>query len=149
MRFRDEHYTADAMQMLTKNTMVGGSVGGVLAVLYGIWILTSSVNAYTAQIETNTAATIANTIAVVPIAANTTAIAENTKAIDALSTSLKLSRIDGWTSDAQRERRELKRELLADPDNELIIEQIGTLDDEIKRYGDIRKCVSDGRERCM
>jgi hypothetical protein len=75
-------------------------------------------------------------------------ITANTEAIQMVSTSLKLGRVNDEIADLKRERRELRRELRDDPENDLILEQIEVIDDELEELEKVRECIMKGGEVC-
>jgi hypothetical protein len=68
-------------------------------------------------------------------------IASNATAIKEISKSNRLGRLDRDLSNRRKERRDLQRALRSDPTNELIAEQIESIQEEIDVFQRIRDCV--------
>ena len=105
--------------MITKDTIIGGSVATFLTIGAGIWAASGTVQGHIAQIVLNT------------------------QAIASVVTSLELSRIDRQIEVFKKERRDLKRQLRDDPNNGLLQDQILELDDSIRYSEIVRECIVD------
>ena len=73
--------------MITKDTIIGGSVATFATLVIGIWAASGTVQGYITQLATNTVS------------------------ISAIVTSLELSRIDRQIEGFKKERRDLKEQL--------------------------------------
>jgi hypothetical protein len=104
---------------ITKNHVIGISIGTFLSLFAGMWFTVGEVQGYITQITMNT------------------------QAIQGVVLSLELSRVDRQIEGFKKERRELKRQLRDDPGNGLLIDQIMELDDSIEDTQIIRECVVD------
>ena len=105
------------MQIVSRNSVFGISLGTFFLVVGAIWVSAEKVQGYIVQIDANTVA------------------------IQLVAKSLKLGRLDDEIADLKSERRDLNRELRRDPENDLIIEQLEEIEDEIEALGLIRECV--------
>ncbi len=75
-------------------------------------------------------------------------IAANTMAIQSVSHSLKVGRISDELGDLRRERRNLKRALRTDPNDELLMDQIEEIEEEIEVLKEKLECATDGNRVC-
>ena len=113
------------MIKLTKNSVIGISVGTFFSLMAGMWLTVSEVQGYVTQITANT------------------------QAIQAIVMSLELGRIDRQIEGLKKERRDLKRKLRVDPGNDLLLDQVDELNDSIEDSQIVRECVVDpNKEVC-
>lgn len=107
---------------ITKNTMISMSIASLLSMGGGLWFTIEKVQGAFEQLNTNT------------------------KSIQVIVTSLELTRIDQQLNDFKRERRNLNRDLRADPINDLLLDQLDELNDAIENTLLIRACVIDSQK---
>jgi len=105
--------------MITKDTIIGGSVATFATLIMGTWAASGTVQGYISQ------------------------IAANTLSISAIVTSLELSRIDRQIEGFRKELRDLKRQLREDPGNGLLQDQILEVEDSITASLLVRSCIED------
>ena len=111
--------------MITKQTMVGVSVGSLAALLASMWLVVSEVQSWVGQIS------------------------DNTQALAELSRDVKLSRVYDMIGDLRSERRDLRRILEARPNDRVVLDQIEEIDDEIQLLEKILDCLLTGGKDCV
>lgn len=105
--------------MITKNTVVGISIGTIGGVLAFLWVAIGTVQGYMEQVD------------------------NNSKSVKQIVLSLELMRINQQIDSLQQERRSLKRQLRDDPNNDLILDQLEDIQDELKALDTLKECVTD------
>jgi hypothetical protein len=135
---------------LIKDTSIRISIVTMAAVM--VWMMGASykVFGYMSQVEANTELTATLPKYITKTEALELLIASNASAIHDVSISLRVGRLDRDISERKKERRELQRALRSDPDNELVQDQIASLQEEIEYFQDLRECVIDpDKEICQ
>jgi len=104
---------------MKRSLKITASLGGIVAALGLIWSVTSSVVALAAQVN------------------------HNTDSVQAIVQSLELSRISDTLGDLKKDRRDLKKELRADPDSPDIEADIDEIEDSIDDAIMMKECILD------
>jgi hypothetical protein len=101
--------------LLNKKTIVSTSIGTLMAMTGGVYLASEKVQATVYQ-----------------VAANTTAIE-----------TIKINNVRRYIADLKRERRELRRELRASPDDPYLLEDMDEVEDTIEAAEHVLECLTD------
>lgn len=119
---------------LTKDSVVGISLGTLVSII----LVTAYAVNHTNGVETRITDAF-DKISVVADNAN-----KNATAIHELERAVQIQAVRGEISDLEAEERTLKRELRQDPDNDLILDQIYSVEAKIEDLKEVLRCY---RER--
>ncbi len=112
------------MQPITRNTVVSTSLATIVAVAWAMWLFMGDLQGYMNQ------------------------IVSNTMAIQSLAKAVEVGRVSDEIGDLRREKRELKRALRKDPENDLIMDQLEDIEDSIENKTIIKACILSNQQDC-
>jgi len=99
--------------LLSKKTIVSGSIGTLMAMAGGVYVFAADVAEIKHQINLNL-----------------TAIEQ-----------IKLNAVHNWIADLKQERREVRRELRSDPDDQYLLEDLDEVEDALEAAELVRECM--------
>jgi flagellar motility protein MotE (MotC chaperone) len=102
-------------QLLSKKTIVSGSIGSLVALAGGIYVASDKVQATVYQ------------------------VAANTQSIE----SIKINRVREFIADLKKERRSIRRELRQDHNDPELLEELEEVNDAIKAAEMLLECMLD------